>query len=213
MSLYNPVKEMTRQVRQRDKLIAGLFVLIMLSFAFNFYLAKTIHVQVTPGIKSASVVQRNNKPDINVYALASEVFQQLNYWKKNGREDYAQQQKMYSMYFTSKFRRWLKHDFQNKRGRLNNKVRQLLLIPGVIFSPKRVEKKNDHWIVWLDYQLKETINGVTINDAYLRWGIRVVNASSAANPWGLQIDGIVGGRPQPIPGKELIKMGLKDDEK
>lgn len=147
----------------------------------------------------------------SVYAYTFYVWQQLNRWHVDGREDYRRQLNGLSPFFTQSCMAHLKEDYEarNRRQELQGRVRGMYEIPGRGYRTQENGSvrivSNDSWVVNLDVVLNETFRGEPVRDIYVRYPIRVLRADvdPQRNPWGLLID-CFEGTPERmgIPGQE-----------
>ena len=71
-------------------------------------------------------------------------------------------------------------------------MRTTVPVQGLAYSERRVEQlSDDAWIVYVDYDVTETVNNEVVKDIQVRYPVRVVraNISQNYNPYQLQIDG------------------------
>ena len=98
-------------------------------------------------------------------------------------------------------------DMQSKAraGELAQRTRSLQAIAGAGYAAERVERvTTDQWVVWLDLELVEHLQGMTVKRTRIRYPLRVVRypVDAEANPWGLALDGYAGDGPQRIELKQ-----------
>ena len=142
-------------------------------------------------------------PDPNVYGFGYYIWQQLNRWARDGARDYAQQIFAFQSYITPACQDQLKNDEAKRAraGELVMRTRALAEIPGQAYSASRVIPDGDNaWTVLLDMHIVETVRGVPVKDAFIRYPLRVVryDVDREKNPWGLAIDCFGGNRPERI---------------
>jgi integrating conjugative element protein (TIGR03746 family) len=161
----------------------------------------TITVHIPPDLRSGAVMALDEVPATNVYAFAFYIFQQLNRWPENGAEDYGKAIFRIAPYLTPEFRQALIADMQlkGKQGELAHRVRSLQAIAGHAYEERRVDiLGKDAWVVWVDFELQESVQGMTVKRSTIRYPIRVVRyaVDGESNPWGLALDGFAGDGPQ-----------------
>lgn len=142
-------------------------------------------------------------PDPNVYGFGYYIWQQINRWARDGARDYAQQIFAFQHYVTPACQDQLKNDEAKRAagGELVMRTRALAEIPGQAYSATRVIADGDNaWTVLLDMHIVETVRGVPVKDAFIRYPLRVVryDVDRERNPWGLAIDCFGGNRPERI---------------
>lgn len=212
MSYHRENEQLQKQLTDRNRIIAGLIVVVSIMAIAVVVSRQSIRVDLIPGLSSPTSTTAGTMPKINVYAFAERLTQNLNYWEINGAKDYQAQQDSYQSYITPRARQWLKRDLDNKLdlGEIRGRTRELDPIPGVLFENKRVIGKDGSWIVWLDFKLTETLKGVDVKNDYYRFGVKVVaSKANSANQWGLRFDGYTQGSPVILSQSEKEKMGLE----
>lgn len=147
----------------------------------------------------------------SVYAFSFYVWQQMNRWHVDGREDYKRNLNALSPFFTQSCMIDLKQDYddRNRRQELQGRVRGMYEIPGRGYRAgdnRSVDViSKDSWVVNLDVVVNETFRGEPVRDIYVRYPLRVLRADvdPERNPWGLLID-CFEGTPErmAVPGQE-----------
>ncbi len=170
-------------------------------------LPSNITVHIPPDLRAGAELEINEVPPANVYTFAFYILQQLNRWPSNGATDYGKSIFRLSAYLTPGFRRDLIEDMQRKArlGELANRTRSLQAVAGDGYQSQRVERVTaDEWVIWLDLDLTESVEGMTVKRTRIRYPVRVVRYAidAEANPWGLAIDGYAGGGPERITTQE-----------
>ena len=169
-------------------------------------LPSTMTVHIPPDLRSGASLALREVPRANVYTFAFYILQQLNRWPNNGAQDYGAAIFRVSAYLTPEFRETLIEDMHLKSrvGELTHRVRGLQAIPGEGFSERRVDiVSNDEWHVWLDLELSESVQGMTVKHTRIRYPLRVVRyaVDAEANPWGLALAGYASPGPTRIEAK------------
>ncbi len=184
--------------------VIGLLVVIIVALWIALVrLPSTMTVHIPPDLRNGANLSYEEIPRANVYTFAFYILQQLNRWPENGSKDYGAAIFRTSAYLTPDFRETLISDMHNKSrvGELTHRVRGLQAIPGAGFSERRVEIVSDHeWLVWLDLELSESVQGMTVKHTRIRYPVRVVRyaVDAEANPWGLALAGYAGSGPSRI---------------
>lgn len=160
-------------------------------------------VHIPPDLRSGATIGGNRPNPPNVYAFASYIFKQLHRWAEDGSQDYSSQIFSLSAYLTPRYRSQLLTDLEQKakRGELASRERGLQEIPGANYEERRVDiVSDDVWIVWLDMELSESVQGVPVKKKHIRYPLRVVRyeVDIEANPWGLALDGFDSAGPQSL---------------
>lgn len=152
-----------------------------------------IRVDIPPDIRNGSTQVVNQRLPTTIYSFATYIYQQINRWPKNGDEDYIDRIETLRNYLTPACYADRKHDFETKRnnGELRNRERIVTEIPGRGYSANRVYvESSDSWIVYVDFQVMETLTGEPVKNTYVRYPLRVVRyeTDGEQNPFGLAID-------------------------
>ena len=156
-------------------------------------------VHIPPDLRSGASLHLHEVGTANVYAFAYYIFQQLNHWPDDGAKDYGAAIFALSAYLTPKYRASLIADLKlkGKQGELAHRARSLQR-SGHGYAEERVDVLDDNtWVVWLDLHLFESVQGMTVKEALIRYPLRVVRygVDPESNPWGLALDGFHGTGP------------------
>ncbi len=151
----------------------------------------TLHIP--PDLRAGAKLRPGEVPPPNVYAFAHYIWQQVNHWRRDGDKDYGAAIYRMQAYVTPACRDWLEGDLAEKasKGELSQRTRALQEIPGHEYADSRVRPLSDGaWRVEVDFEIKETVRGVPVKEAGVRYPLRVVrfNADREANPFGLAVD-------------------------
>lgn len=193
MSKYqDDLKEAQRQVNKREFLILGLLVLLFISIAGTLYAMKTIKVQVDPGLSSTKKYQRGETDEAYVYAFTNGLIQSLFTWKDDGQTDYEQNIENLKNFMTPGCYESVQDDlkFRSTHGELRKRVR--LMVP-IQFASGHEQVKHDppsKWMVRVQYDMEESVRGVTIKKGRYYWDVPVIRDSSKKhlNRFELSID-------------------------
>jgi integrating conjugative element protein (TIGR03746 family) len=172
-------------------------------------------VHIPPDLRSGAVLDVDEVPPASVYAFAFYIFQQLNRWPEAGAKDYGQAIFSVSAYLTPRYRSDLLTELERKgrQGELAYRVRGLQVIPGHGYEERRVDILDGGvWLVWLDLELLESVQGMTVKRTAIRYPLRVVRyaVDLEANPWGLALDGFGADGPRRLTDEELTNEGNND---
>ena len=115
-------------------------------------------------------------------------------------KNYGEQIFIVSPYLTPGFRDELINDMEtrSKNGELTGRVRFIQAIPGQGYEERRVDLLDDsNWIVWLDFNIQEYVNGMQVKNVNIRYPLRVTrfDVDPETNPWGLALNGFAGQGP------------------
>ena len=189
--------------------VIGLQFVVILALWFGWSQApKQLTVHVPPDLRSGATLSVNEVPAANVYAFAFYIFQQLNRWPENGAKDYGKAIFRISPYVTPRYRAELIADLELKgrQGELAYRVRGMHEIAGHGYEERRVDVLAPGvWVVWLDIDLLESVKGMTVKKAVIRYPLRVVSLAvdPEANPWGLALDSFANEGPRRLSESEL----------
>ena len=170
-------------------------------------------VHVPPDLRSGAVLRIQEVPSANVYAFAYYIFQQLNRWPEDGASDYGAAIFRVSPYLTPRYRADLLAELEQKgrRGELAHRVRALQGLPGLAYEERRVDILSaDAWVVWLDFELVESVKGMAVKHMVIRYPLRVVRhaVDPERNPWGLALDGFAAEGPRRLEEGEFVDAGI-----
>jgi integrating conjugative element protein (TIGR03746 family) len=154
---------------------------------------KDITVHLPPDLRSGARVKSDEVHPANVYTFAFYIWQQVNRWPLDGDKDYGQAIFKLAPYLTPSCRQKLESDMNRKAsaGELTSRVRALQEIAGHGYEEARVMPQgNGLWKVSLDAEIIETVRGVAVKTAYVRYPLRVVQfeGDRDANPFMLALD-------------------------
>ena len=182
--------------------VIGLLVIVIIGLWIGWMrMPSTITVHIPPDLRSGARLALDEVPPANVYSFAFYIFQQLNRWPNDGAEDYGKAIFRIAPYLTPAYRNALISDMdaKGKHGELAHRTRSVQVIPDRGYREDRVDLLSaDAWVVWLDLELNESVQGMTIKKTAIRYPLRVVRYAidAEANPWGLALDGFAGDGPQ-----------------
>jgi integrating conjugative element protein (TIGR03746 family) len=172
---------------------------------FQSVTPRNLRVDVPPDLSAGTTVHVRDgvsqMPTPNVYAFAHLIWQGINRWAADGGKDYGRQIFQYQHFLTPACQEQLKVDLDRraKAGELASRTRAMSEIPGQAYSVGRVvAESNSAWLVLMDMQLTETVRGVAIKDAFIRYPLRIVryDVNRDQNPWGLAVDCFGGNKPE-----------------
>lgn len=198
-------------LQRENKILYGVIVGLMMVagglYAGWYSAPSRLALDIPPDLRNGATLTVGEKHPANVYAFAHYVFQQINYWPEDGTQDYGKAVYRFAAYLTPPYRQQLLEDLKErgKAGELQ-RTRTVAELPGHGYEEKRVDiEGNGSWVVWLDLQVTETVNGVPVKQAALRYPVRVVryDVSRATNPYGLAIDGYAADGPRRLTPEEL----------
>jgi integrating conjugative element protein (TIGR03746 family) len=175
------------------RLIVGVLLMVVIAQWLRVgALQESRRLYIPPDLSQGVLTQLGSVPEPVVYTFAYYIFQQLHRWKTNGEKDYPEQIYTLQGFFTPDCINALKEDMaqKNKRGELRSRTRMMQEIVGRSYQPRRVviESKNA-WRVWIDANIRETIEGHPVKNVNVQYPLRVVkfDVDREINPWGLAI--------------------------
>lgn len=212
MAYRSAIANLEREKKLLYGIIAGLVIVASGLYAGWLTAPSRIDLNIPPDLRNGATLKIGEVPPANVYTFAHYIFQQLNYWPEDGTQDYGKAVFRFAAYLTPHYRQQLLEDLKErgKAGELQ-RTRTVTEIPGHGYAENRVDiLGNGSWIVWLDLQMTETVNGVPVKQAALRYPIHVVryDVSREVNPYGLALDGYSDEGPRRLSDEEL-KKGVK----
>ena len=174
-------------------LCAGFFGLALFAMWGWKSSTKDITLHIPPDLRSGAQVKANQVHPANVYTFAFYIWQQVNRWQSDGDKDYGGAIFKMAPYLTPSCRQKLETDMNKKAnaGELTSRVRAMQEITGHGYEEARVMPQgNGFWKVSLDAEIIETVRGVPVKTAYVRYPLRVVQFAGdrEANPFMLALD-------------------------
>ena len=206
MSFKNILDTEQQAGRFKTRIIVGQLILMFI-MALGWSSAPTqISLHYPPDLRSGGSMKVGEIHESEVYLFASYILQQLNNWKKNGEIDYLDKISILRSYFTPSYQAYLQRDYdaRKRQGELRRRVRNWTPIADAVFDESFVEHVGKNWIVWIDVQIQEYINGGIVKNLVNRIPMQVVryDVDRETNPWGLALNGPGIYQPKLIEGKE-----------
>jgi integrating conjugative element protein (TIGR03746 family) len=189
--------------------VIGIQFVVIVALWFGWSQApKRLTVHVPPDLRSGATLSVDEVPTSTVYVFALYIFQQLNRWPEDGANDYGKAIFQISPYVTPSYRAELMADLERKgrQGELAYRVRGIQEVAGHGYDEHRVDVLAPGvWVVWLDLDLLESVQGMTVKKTAIRYPLRVVSLAvdPEANPWGLALDGFSSEGPRRLRESEL----------
>lgn len=171
---------------------------------------KTQSLVVPPDLRQGAVMRIGEVAPPSVYNFAYYILQQVYRWPNDGQADFAKNIFALQALLTPRFRVSLEKEMRGKNnaGELRGRVRGIQEHPGRNYSEARVVIESDgSWLVILDMDVLETMDGMLVKQASVRYTVRVVryDVDAEQNPWGLALDGYVGQGPSLLSAEDLAK--------
>lgn len=179
--------------RFKTRIIIGQLILMFI-MAIGWSSAPTqISLHYPPDLRSGATMKVGQIYESEVYLFAQYILQQLNNWKQDGEKDYRHKINILQSYFTPTYQAYLEHDYKARKsqGELRKRVRNWSPVPDAVFTEAFVERIGKDWIVWIDVEIKEYVNGGIVKNLINRIPMQVVryDVDREINPWGLALNG------------------------
>lgn len=173
-------------------IIGVLLLMVCLLWWRNGQLQETRRLYIPPDLSQGLVTNLQHVPASTVYTFSYYIFQQLYRWRSDGEQDYPKQIYTLQGFLTPGCITALQEDMNDKQrlGELRQRVRTVQEIYGQSYSAQRVQVTSGNaWTVWLDVNVRESINGHPVKDVMLRYALPVVrfDVDREVNPWGLAL--------------------------
>lgn len=193
MSKYQiSLLECKREHVVKNWIIAGLFIICISSIGLGFYLAKTITIKVDSSMPRSVTMTRGDVSPIYVFSFVERILAKVYRWKKDGKEDYKANIELLSNYMTPLCKKYLLEDadYRFKTGELTNRVRRIDPAQTKGISELVMSNPPNSWDVRTQYDLYESMNGLSIKEGRYYWDVRVIKDSSdvGLNQYGLLLD-------------------------
>lgn len=155
-----------------------------------------LQVHVPPELRTGGVLDADEVHPASIYTFALYMWQQAYRWDDDGREDYPENLRQLQAFMTPSMQQMMQEDFQRRddEGELA-RTRAIREAPGRRYERERVEALGDDtWIVWIDVEIEEHVDGELVKHLRARYPLRVVryDVDPQYNPWGLALDGFAG---------------------
>jgi len=190
----------TLKIINRGSMILN--ALLAVAVAVGFYALVRMHdgvtVHIPPDLSQGATVQANTIGKQDAWSFALYMFQYLNHWPVDAKQDYLSNIRALAPMLTQRFQAELEKDYHERADRsgideLAGRRRVAELMPGALYQDDlvRVVQANDAWEVILNLRIVETISDNTIKNTPMRYTLRVVRyaVDNERNPWGLALDG------------------------
>ena len=195
MSNYkNVLADKEKTIQNLMKVIYVIGAICAMSIYGWIQAPRDLNIHIPPDLRAGSSRAWWEVPQSTVYSFGFYVFQQINRWPTNGREDYSRNIQALSPYLTPSCQKFLEKDYaeRDSYGELNERVRGVYEIPGRGFNNKRVEiLSRDSWIVTLDLAVDEYYGeGDQVKRTMTRFPLHIVrmDVDAEQNPFGLALD-------------------------
>lgn len=194
-----------REAYIRALVLAILVLLITQGFLMGlcYRLQQEQVVRIPADLRYTTRQRLADVPEPFVYSFAYYMLQQVYRWPENGEQDFPKKIYALQAYLTEDMREQLTGELQRKakEGELRKRVRWVREIPGKVFTLARVKALGGgQWIVYLDLEVQEFVQGKSVKNVRVRYPIRVVHydVDPEQNAYALALDGFL------APGPQLI---------
>jgi len=217
MSYYNAlIDEKDKNIRILGRISVGLFFGLMLALWGWRNSAQDITLHYPPDLSVATTMKAGTVPKQSVYAFAPMILQQLNLWKTDGAVDYETNRHRLRQFLTVPYQRKIHDEILDgiQKGTLRGVTRTMQILPSSVYGDGSVQVVGNHWLVWVDVEVTDSVNDIPVSVNDRRLAIRVVryDVDRVANPWQLAIDGIEKDIPL-MSKREANQVKAKSDSK
>ncbi len=164
--------------------LVAVYAIYGLSVATN-----EITVRIPPDYSKGVLLNPNTFPKSALYAGTYMIFQNLQFWKNDGQDDYKRNLDAYSCYTNAPMKKWLEDDYaeKNRARELFRRTRNISLA-GVYNDNLVQEVGNGVWRVWLDIQIKDYLSNELFKQTTVRYPFQIAVDNRSCNPLGIAID-------------------------
>ena len=211
MATYHDVmQEKDKNIRYLSRINIGLLIALTMA-AWGWHGAqKDITLYYPPNMQLSTMMKAGVVPEETVYAFAPLILQQLHLWEKGGDQDYEANRYRLRQFMTETYQRQIVSEIDDgtAKGTLRGLKRRMQVLPTSVYTDDSVQVVGNHWLVWLDVEILDSIAGMEVNRGVHRMAVRVVryDINRDANPWQLALDGIEQDMPL-VTEKEARKFG------
>lgn len=198
MKFINALEQAKAHIRSLWYVIVLAIVVNAITLVGWMHSQSKIRVQIPPQIPvSGLTVAQGEVPKTTVYSFAYYIWQSLNYWQKDGMQDYQTQINQLTPFLTPDFKVSLIQNYNNllNDGELQERIRLMQGAEGSAYTPDAViEIGHGTWVVHLKMRLTEMMssNAKVVKDIEVNYTLKVVqyDVDAVQNPWGLAIAGL-----------------------
>lgn len=171
----------------------GLFLANLALWHAVEHAKKEVRLYIPPDIRTGAVIRPDDPRPEHIYTFARYIFQNVNYWPRDGERDYGQAIFRLAPYLTPACQDELRADLEGrgKKGELTGRARWISDLPGSAYDEGRVAVLGPGvWKVVWDARVEEYVHGARVKTVELRYPLKVVryDVSPEANPFGLALD-------------------------
>ena len=174
---------------QLQKYFINILFLLCAAFFIGWITSPSrLTIYLPPDIQNGATIKVGTIPAPLIYSFTYEIWQEINYWAKEGEVDYKKNIQDYWAYLTPKFKTELLEDYAELKatGQLQ-RIRYLQGLSGGAYEVIYVKKlSNDTWEVDLKMHLIEYKNDQPVKDVEILYPLKVarINVSPRNNPYG-----------------------------
>lgn len=201
MSVQKKSRETEQYIRFQNRVIAGLFLMLVLFAIAYIRLPKQITTYIPPDVSKGFVQKVGEVPPATVYGFSRTLWEELNYCEKDCGDEYPQRLQSYRAYLTDSCFLELDKHFKNNRSLFNYRSRMLLPTDNALYSPDRVTRTSEGtWNVSQEYLLRDLVNAQSIRNLVMEYPLKVIRSTRplGVNQLGLEVDCYYGAGPQVI---------------
>lgn len=217
MATYHDlVQEKDKVIRYLWRISVGLVLALLLSMWGWKNSQQDITLYYPPNLNVSSALKIAQIPEETIYAFVPLILQQLYLWEESGDINYEENSYRLRQFLTTDFQRTIHNEaVQGKqKGTLRGVQRSLQVIPSSIYNESSVQPVGDHWIVWIDVEIRDIVNRIEVYRGIHRMSVRVVryDINREFNPWQIALDGIENDEPL-IDEKEALRLQVDEKKK
>lgn len=193
MTYHDLLEEKDKNIRYLSRICAGLLLALSLAMWGWMSSAHDITVYYPPNLNVASTLKAGVVPEETIFSFAPLILQQLYLWEQSGEDNYEANRKRLRQFLTEAFQRQIRKEIETGKTKGTLRVaRRMQLLPSSIYTEASVQPVGNHWLVWMDAEILDTVNGVEVYRGVHRLGVRVVryDIDREFNPWQLALDGV-----------------------
>ena len=180
-----------RELRYTRRTVLGLIGLCFMLILGWIWSSREITVYTPPDISKAYMQRADDIPAATIYGFARTLWENLNYCETDCGEEYPKQLEKHRVYITNACMAELEEHYKKNRMLYSYRSRMMLPTDNAMFSEDKVERpSSDTWLTFVEYILKEEVNGKDIRSNTIVYPIYVIRSTRprSANPLGLEID-------------------------
>lgn len=180
-------------IKLQKMMIVLLFVIVIGLILGWMRAPSKLTVYLPPDLSNGATVKPGEIPKAMIYSFAYQVWQELNAWTQNGKEDYKNNIETYWSYLTPQFKKSLLEDYEilSKTGQID-RIRFIQGVSGRAYDETSVKKlSSDTWEVNLKVLIVEYKNQQVVKHVEILYPLKITRTeiSERNNPFGLVMAG------------------------